>query len=72
MTSASVGESTDAPAPAIPAGLPDYDARSKRHEFGCPGDLMWLHRQYMVRIAPHFVSLWSLDGSELARFVVPC
>lgn len=63
--------SFDAPAPAIPAGLPDYYMQSKRHELGCPGDLMWLHRQYLVRIAPHFVSIWSLEGTEIARFVVP-
>lgn len=55
----------DAPAPAIPVGLPDYYTK------GEPGDLMWVHGQRLIRIAPHFVSIWSMDGSKLAQFVVP-
>lgn len=60
-----------APAPAIPAGLPDYYVKGERPDFGVPGDLMWVHQQRVIRIAPHFVSVWSLDGSKIAQFVVP-
>jgi hypothetical protein len=60
-----------APAPAIPAGLPDYYAKGNRPVFGFPGDLMWVHQQRLIRIAPHFVSVWSMDGSRVAEFVVP-
>lgn len=63
--------SFDAPAPAIPRGLPDYYANANRPSFGAPGDLMWVHQQRLIRIAPHFVSVWSLDGSKLAQFVAP-
>jgi hypothetical protein len=61
----------DAPAPAIPAGLPDYYTKGHRPDFGSPGDLMWVHQQRLIRIAPHFVSVWSMDGSRVAEFVVP-
>lgn len=61
----------DAPAPAIPAGLPDYYAKGNRPDFGVPGDLMWVHQQRLIRIAPHFVSVWSIDGSKVAQFGVP-
>ena len=62
----------DAPAPAIPAGLPDYYYRNGHQpEFGSPGDLMWVHQQRLIRIAPHFVSVWSMDGTKVAEFVVP-
>ena len=63
--------SFDAPAPAIPAGLPDYYTEGNRPNFGFPGDLMWVHQQRLIRIAPHFVSIWSMDGSRVAEFVVP-
>lgn len=61
----------DAPAPPIPAGLPDYYTKGHRPDFGFPGDLMWVHGQRLVRIAPHFVSIWSIDGTKVAEFVVP-
>lgn len=61
----------DAPAPAIPTGLPDHYTKGRRPEFGFPGDLMWVHGQRLIRIAPHFVSIWSLDGTRIAQFVVP-
>jgi WD40 repeat protein len=61
----------DAPAPAIPAGLPDHYAKRNRPGLGFPGDLMWAHQQRLIRIAPHFVSIWSMDGSRVAQFVVP-
>ena len=61
----------DAPAPAIPAGLPDYYQNGHQPEFGFPGDLMWVHQQRLIRIAPHFVSVWSMDGTKVAEFVVP-
>ena len=54
-----------APAPAIPAGLPEY------YRSGVPGDLMWTHQQRLIRIAPHFVSVWGMDGTKVAEFVVP-
>ena len=61
----------DAPAPPIPAGLPDHYTKGHRPDFGFPGDLLWLHGQRLVRIAPHFVSIWSIDGTKVAEFVVP-
>ncbi len=61
----------DAPAPAIPAGLPDFYTKASRPDFGCPGDLMWVHQHRLIRIAPHFVSIWSMGGSRIAEFVVP-
>jgi hypothetical protein len=61
----------DAPAPPIPAGLPDHYTNADRPDFGRPGDLMWTHQQRILRIAPHFVAVWSMDGSKLAEFVVP-
>jgi hypothetical protein len=60
-----------APAPEVPAGLPDYYTNGHRPSYGFPGDLMWAQRQRIVRIAPHFVSFWSLDGQKIAQFVVP-
>ncbi len=60
-----------APAPPIPAGLPDSYTKGWRPEFGFPGDLMWVHQQRLIRIAPHFVGIWSLDGQRIAQFVVP-
>lgn len=32
---------------------------------------MWVHGQRLIRIAPHFVSVWSIDGTKVAEFVVP-
>lgn len=60
-----------APAPAIPPGLPDWYTGGHRPDFGFPGDLMWVHQQRLIRIAPHFVSMWSMDGTKIAEFVVP-
>lgn len=59
-----------APAPAIPEGLPDYYVAGHRPDYGFPGDLMWIE-QCLVRIAPHFVSMWTIDGQKIAEFVVP-
>lgn len=61
----------DAPAPPIPAGLPDSYTKGRRPDFGHPGDLMWTHQHRILRIAPHFVGVWSMDGSKVAEFVVP-
>lgn len=60
-----------APAPAIPAGLPEHYRNAVRPPFGSPGDLMWIAPQRLVRLAPHFVEFWSIDGQTLARHVVP-
>ncbi|MFO7564848.1 MAG: hypothetical protein R6X02_19545 [Enhygromyxa sp.] len=60
-----------APAPAIPAGLPDWYTKGHRPDYGFPGDLIWLEQQRLVRIAPHFVSVWAIDGQRVAEFVVP-
>ena len=57
-----------APAPAIPAGLPDHYATGQG---GLPGALMWTHGPHLIRIAPHFVSIWTTDGAKVAEFVVP-
>ena len=60
-----------APAPAIPAGLPSYYRDGNQALFGFPGDLLWAAPQRLVRLAPHFVAFWSLDGNKVAEFVVP-
>lgn len=60
-----------APAPAIPDGLPDYYRHAHRPDYGFPGDLLWLSPQRLVRLAPHFVSCWSIDGQKIAELVVP-
>jgi hypothetical protein len=60
-----------APAPAIPDGLPDYYRDGYRPDYGFPGDLIWLGPQRLVRLAPHFVGFWSIDGQKIAEFVVP-
>lgn len=60
-----------APAPAIPDGLPDYYRHGHRPKYGFPGDLIWLGMQRLVRLAPHFVGFWSIDGQQIAQFVVP-
>ncbi|WP_181234167.1 PD40 domain-containing protein [Enhygromyxa salina] len=59
-----------APAPPIPDGLPDYYGKRHRPGFGFPGDLVWVDDQRLVRIAPHFVTVWSMDGEKIAEFVV--
>lgn len=56
-----------APAPAIPEGLPDYYRRGHRPDYGFPGDLLWLGPQRLVRLAPHFVGVWSIDGQKIAE-----
>jgi hypothetical protein len=43
---------------------------SARAPYGEPGDLIWLSAQRLVRLAPHFVGFWSLDGQRIAEFVV--
>lgn len=63
--------SFDAPAPPIPAGLPDHYTNAHRPDYGRPGDLMWTHHQRLIRVAPHFVGMWAMDGSKLAELVVP-
>jgi hypothetical protein len=60
-----------APAPAIPAGLPDHYRNGYRPDFGFPGDLMWTSSGRVVRLAPHFVAFWSIDGEKIAELVVP-
>jgi len=60
-----------APAPPIPAGLPSYYRDGNQALFGFPGDLLWAAPQRLVRLAPHFVAFWSLDGNKVAEFVVP-
>jgi hypothetical protein len=60
-----------APAPAIPAGLPDHYRNGHRPDFGFPGDLMWVGPGRVVRLAPHFVAFWSIDGEKIAELVVP-
>ncbi|MEM6991569.1 MAG: hypothetical protein AAF721_13775 [Myxococcota bacterium] len=59
-----------APAPAIPKGLPSYYTGGHRAKLGFPGDLIWASPQRLVRIAPHFISVWSIDGEKIAEFVV--
>jgi hypothetical protein len=60
-----------APAPTIPSGLPDYYTGGHRPEYGFPGDLVWVRGQRLVRVAPHFMSAWTLDGQKVAEVVVP-
>jgi hypothetical protein len=60
-----------APAPPIPAGLPSYYRDGNQALAGFPGDLLWVAPQRLVRLAPHFVAFWSLDGDKVAEFVVP-
>ncbi|HVI03739.1 MAG TPA: hypothetical protein VM869_33835 [Enhygromyxa sp.] len=59
-----------APAPAIPDGLPDYYTNAHLPDFGRPGDLLWLEQHRLIRVAPHFVSVWTIDGQKVAEFVV--
>jgi hypothetical protein len=56
------------PAPAIPDHLPDYYRHGHRPDYGFPGDLIWLSSQRLVRLAPHFVGVWTLDGQPIAQF----
>ncbi|HLT40701.1 MAG TPA: hypothetical protein VK034_30705 [Enhygromyxa sp.] len=63
--------SFSAPAPAIPDGLPDYYRHGHQPDYGITGDLIWLGPQRLVRLAPHFVGFWSIDGQQIAQFVVP-
>lgn len=35
-----------------------------------PGELLWLSAQRMVRLSPHCVSFWSIDGKKLGELVV--
>ena len=58
-------------APAIPRGLPDHYRNGHRPAYGFPGDLVWLPGQRIVRIAPHFTSVWTLDGQRIAELIVP-
>lgn len=70
-----------APAPAIPRGLPDWYRDGHRPAYGpqpgspgvttSPGDLVWPAPHRLVRIAPHFIAVWSLDGHKLAELIVP-
>lgn len=58
-----------APTAAIPKGLPDFypgHGQSGEH----PGGLLWLSAMVLARIAPHFVSFWSIDGHKLGEQVV--
>jgi hypothetical protein len=32
---------------------------------------VWLAPHRFVRIAPHFIAVWSLDGQKLAELIVP-
>lgn len=61
----------EARAPGIPPGLPEHYTKGHRPEYGFPGDLVWLEGQRLVRIAPHFMSVWTLDGQKIAELVVP-
>jgi hypothetical protein len=60
-----------APAPAIPDGLPDHYRNGHPPGHDKPGGLIWLGMQRLVRLAPHFVGFWSIDGQKVAQFVVP-
>lgn len=61
--------SFSAPAPAIPKGLPDwYPGYDKSVDY--PGGLTWLSTTGLARLAPHFVSFWSIDGHKLGEQVV--
>lgn len=60
-----------APAPAIPNGLPPEYRNGNRPPHGFPGELMWIAPHRLVRVAPHFVAVWSIDGTKLAELVVP-
>ena len=35
-----------------------------------PGELLWPSAQRMVRLSPHFISFWSIDGKKLGEFFV--
>jgi WD40 repeat protein len=68
--SGAVLSSFSAPAPAVPSGLPDWYTHAHLPDFGRTGDLLWLEQHRLVRIAGHFVSVWTIDGQKLAEFVV--
>lgn len=69
-----------APAPAIPPGLPDWYGGGHRPAYGLSarvpgretssGDLLWVAPQRLVRIAKHFVGVWSIDGRKISELVV--
>ncbi|MEZ4444965.1 MAG: hypothetical protein R3B72_38185 [Polyangiaceae bacterium] len=62
----------DAPAPAIPQGLPDHyrlDHHKRPREE--PGGIIWLSNERLARCAPHFVSLWTTQGEKLGEWIVP-
>lgn len=61
-----------APAAKVPSGLPRwYTHRGNDEAADHPGGLLWLRGGHLVRVAPHFVSFWSLDGTKTAELVVP-
>lgn len=60
-----------APAAAIPGKLPRFYTHRHVPDFGFPGDVMWVAPHRLVRIAPHFISVWTPDGTRIAEHVVP-
>jgi hypothetical protein len=59
-----------APAPPVPSGLPSFYCDESRSSLGCTGGVLWVGR-HLVRLAPHFVSVWSVDGKKLGEWIVP-
>jgi len=59
-----------APAPAMPDGLPEWYTRRRHPERGFPGDLLWVGDDHIVRIASHFVSVWTPTGDKVGELVV--
>lgn len=52
----------------VPTGLPDWYRGDGSYDR--PGGLLWVGTTTLVRLAPHFVSFWSVDGHELGQQVV--
>lgn len=61
-----------ASAPQIPSGLPDHYAKDHdgkpRHESGA---LIFVGRDRIARVGPHFVAFYALDGTKLGELVAP-
>jgi hypothetical protein len=63
-------ESFSARAPAVPSGLPAYYPGYSVDRATYPGDLLWLGSRLLVRLAPHFISFWSVEGRKTGELIV--
>jgi hypothetical protein len=59
-----------ASAPPIPQGSPPFYRDKHRPAIGHTGGVLWVGR-HVVRLAPHFVSIWSVDGKKLGEWIMP-